>query len=214
EALEEKIQALPSGSALNLQNIPSKLPASVSLFEKNPKAQSLVVMSYRGLSLRDPERDTLQVLQSLLAGQGGRLFIELRDRASLAYTVAPVKMEGLETGCFGAYIGCSPEKVLKAIEMMKIEFQKLMQSPVPEIELERSKRYLMGRSVIDLQKNPAQANAIHYAGIYDLDPMDAFQFAERLQKVSARQVQNLAQKIFSGPHVLSVVGPEDPWSSN
>ena len=65
---------------------------------------------------------------------------------------APVRMDGLDTGYFGGYIGCSPEKGKKAIEMMKTEFDELTNTPVSQIELDRAKKYLIGKHDISLQK--------------------------------------------------------------
>ncbi|MCB0408457.1 MAG: insulinase family protein, partial [Bdellovibrionales bacterium] len=154
---------------------------------------------------------TLQVMQSILAGQGGRLFLELRDKESLAYTVAPLRMEGVDAGYFGAYIGCSPEKGSKALSMMKIEFKKLMNDLVPKAELERSQRYLIGRHDIDLQKTSSVASAILFDAIYGLDAEEPFRFAERIGVVTAEMVRELAQKIFSYPEVAISVGPESPF---
>ncbi len=209
--IENRIKNFSTGSRWSMPMKPSSLKESKQVYEHSQKAQSHVILNYRGLALTDPERDALQVLQSVLAGQGGRLFLELRDKASLAYSVSPIKMEGLETGSFGAYIGCSPEKVPKAIEMMKWEFDKLCQTRVDDGELARSKNYLAGHADIDLQRTSSVANSIQYAGIYGLPPEDAFQFAQRVQNVTAEQVQKLAQRIFSQPAVTVVVGPENPF---
>jgi zinc protease len=78
-----------------------------------------VMVPPRGISLTDERRFALDIIQAILAGQGGRLFLELRDKASLAYTVSPIHMNGVEGGYFGAYIGCSPEKGAKAVQMLK-----------------------------------------------------------------------------------------------
>ena len=132
------------------------------------REQSHVIVGYKGITLDDPRRYTLQVMQSILAGQGGRLFLELRDKASLAYSVSPMRMEGIDSGYFGAYIGCSPEKGAKAIEMMDIEFRKLVERLVGSAELDRAKRYLIGRHDIDLQRNSSICSSILFNEIYGI----------------------------------------------
>ena len=86
------------------------------------------------MNLTDPDRYVLQVIQAVMAGQGGRLFMELRDKNSLAYSVSPIKMESLETGYFGGYIACSPEKVEKSIELFDLEFKKICNTKIPQSE--------------------------------------------------------------------------------
>ncbi|UCF89084.1 MAG: insulinase family protein, partial [bacterium] len=52
---------------------------------REDKAQTHVILGYPGPALNAPDLDALEVLNAVLAGQGGRLFTELRDRKSLAY---------------------------------------------------------------------------------------------------------------------------------
>ncbi|MGZ3742905.1 MAG: M16 family metallopeptidase [Pseudobdellovibrionaceae bacterium] len=181
------------------------------LYQESKKEQSHVIMGVRGLTITDKDRYALEVIQSVLSGQGGRLFIELRDKNSLAYSVAPMRMEGLETGYFGAYIGCSPEKVNKAIPMLKNEFQKLVDTKVPEQELLRAKRYLIGRHDIDLQKKSAISNSILFDRIYGLDPREGLDVADKYFAVEAADLQSLAERLFKQHFIISVVGPENPF---
>lgn len=185
--------------------------SSVQKFIESQKEQSHIILGYPGLTFTSEERFALQLMQSVLAGQGGRLFMELRDKESLAYSVAPLRMEGIDTGYFGAYIGCSPEKGGKAIDMMKIEFQKLVDALVPSAELQRSKRYLIGRHDIELQRNSSVASAILFDVVYGLDPGEAFRFAERINSVTANEIREIAEKIFKSPEVAICVGPESPF---
>lgn len=184
---------------------------TLRLFEANEKEQTHIVYGFPGLTLTDPQRFSLQVLQSILAGQGGRLFIELRDKASLAYSVAPLRMEGLDGGYFAAYIGCSPEKGAKAIAMMETEFSKLCDKEVPEAELERARRYLIGRHDIDLQRNTAVSSSLLFDEIYDIDFVETYRYAERIRAVSAKDVRNLARQLLQQKFIISAIGRECPW---
>jgi zinc protease len=146
-----------------------------------------------------------------LAGQGGRLFIELRDKASLAYSVSPMRMEGLEGGYFGAYIGCSPEKSATALRMMREEFTKLVEAPVPEDELARAQRYLIGKHDIELQKNSSITSSILFDHIYGIDFLDTYKYGEHIRLVTSEKIQELAKKIFSQNSVTCLVGPKGAW---
>jgi len=161
--------------------------------------------------VKDPDRYSLEVLQAILAGQGGRLFIELRDKASLAYSVAPVQLSGIETGYFGAYIGCSPEKGKTAIKMIHEELDKIATQVPPESEIERAKKYLIGRNHIDNQRNGSQASSILFDELYGIDCEESFRYAENLKEVSPVTVQGLARKLFEAPSVTVAVGPVEPW---
>lgn len=176
------------------------------VFLEKDKEQSHVIIGWRGLCLTDPDRFALQAIQAILAGQGGRLFYELRDKNSLAYSVSPLKMESLETGYFGGYIACSPEKVEKAIEMFQIEFKKLMTETVSNEELDRAKRYLIGQHDIGLQRKSALCNLLVFDEVYGNDYNQSLHVALEYQKVTQEKIIELSQKLFSKPHVVSVVG--------
>lgn len=181
------------------------------VYEESKKAQSHIVLGYPGVKITDDDKYTLQVMQSVLAGQGGRLFVELRDKASLAYSVAPLRMDGLDGGYFGAYIGCSPEKAKKAIEMLHVEFDKLKDRLIEPEELERAQRYLIGRHDIELQRNSNITSSILFDQIYGIDYRDTYRFADHIRGVSREKIRDLASDLLSRPSVTSVVGAERPW---
>lgn len=207
ENLNGLLKTMPSGKKQDGTSALSKITKDEFSFKELKKEQSHIVVGYRGLSFADKERYTLDVIQSILAGQGGRLFFELRDKNSLAYSVSPLKMAGVETGYFGAYIGCSPEKSQKAIQMIKDEFNKLCTTKVGADELARSQRYLAGRNDIDLQRKGSICNSILFDVVYGLDSEETFKSSAKFFEVTANDVQSLSQKIFSQNSVISVVGP-------
>lgn len=207
--IEQATKDIPVGKKFD-KTFSTNYPKTEShRFYELKKEQSHLITAYPGLRITDKDRYTLHIIQSILAGQGGRLFIELRDRNSLAYSVSPMRMEGIEAGYFGAYIGCSPDKIDKALEMMRIEFKKLCTVKVGADELERAKRYLIGRHDIDLQRVSAIASSILYDDIYGIPYDESFHFSEKYQSVTAEHVMRVAQTIFEAPPVVSVVGPRD-----
>lgn len=209
----ETLQRVPKAANYRdpQQMVPvAELNQNLTGFESAAKEQTHVLYGFPALSLSDKDRFVLQIIESILSGQGGRLFMELRDKASLAYSVSPIKMEGLETGYFGAYIGCSPEKPDTALQMMQVEFNKLMSTLVPEDELKRSKNYLIGRHDIDLQKNSAMTASLTFSALYGLPLTEVFDYSSHINAVTAADIQRVAQKIFSQKSVAVAVGPQKP----
>ncbi|MGZ3798492.1 MAG: M16 family metallopeptidase, partial [Pseudobdellovibrionaceae bacterium] len=211
KSLEQITKAMPRGNKVANSFTVAELKEDKKVFHQLTKEQSHIIVGYRGLTLKDDERYTLEVIQSILSGQGGRLFIELRDKNSLAYSVSPMHMEGIECGYFGGYIGCSPEKSEKAISMLKAEFQKLADTKISSEELARAQRYLVGRHDIELQRKSTICNAIIFDDIYGLDYRQSLDVAEKYFSITPENVQNLAQRIFSQPKVISLVGPVEGW---
>lgn len=185
---------------------PAPLREDKKLFLEKDKEQSHIIIGYRGIPITDSDRFVLHAIQAILAGQGGRLFYELRDKNSLAYSVSPLKMESIETGYFGGYIACSPEKADKAIKMFQIEFKKMCDKLVGQDELQRAQRYLIGQHDIGLQRKSAICNLIVFDEVYGNDYRQSLNVTEEYQKVTAERIQQLSQKLFIKPSVVSVVG--------
>ncbi len=203
KALEKSLSAGTSFKThLDMSNLNRPKTAQIKL----EKEQTHIVLGYRGLNIQSEDRYTLDVIQSILSGQGGRLFLELRDKNSLAYSVSPIRMEGIETGYFGTYIGCSPDKKEKAIEMMRAELKKMMTQFVGEEELQRAKNSLIGQQAISLQRKSSVSQSILLDVAYGLPANLTFEVIEKYKKITKEQVKELSHRLFSGPEVLSIVG--------
>ena len=172
------------------------------------KAQSHLVVGFLGASFRDPARFPLDVLASVLSGQGGRLFFELRDKRSLAYSVTAMSVDGLDPGYFAVYIGTSPEKAATALEGMRSELARVREERIPEVELERAKRYLIGSHAIGLQRRASLAATLCLDELYGLGAEAYREYDARVQAVTSEAILDAAQK-FLNPRgeVVAEVGP-------
>jgi len=172
------------------------------------RAQAHVVMGFQGLTLFDPDRHALEVLSTVLSGMGGRLFTELRDKRSMAYTVTSLAVEGIDPGYFAVYIGTSPDKREAAEAGMEAELQKVLDHPITPAELDRAKAHLVGTHEIGLQRNAARAALLALDGVYGLG-LDNFEhYDERIQSVTAEDVLRVARRILQLDRaVVAVVGP-------
>ncbi len=172
------------------------------------KEQAHIVLGFPGVRLSDPERFTLEVISTVLSGQGGRLFVELRDRRSMAYSVGSYSQEGLDPGFFCVYIGCSPEKVDEATEAIRTELARVRDARVLPDELERARRYLIGSHEIGLQRPAARAAVLSFDEAYGLGHMAHREYAERIEAISADMILDVAQRYLEPRReVLAVVGP-------
>ncbi|MGQ0504329.1 MAG: M16 family metallopeptidase [Myxococcaceae bacterium] len=172
------------------------------------RAQSHLVLGFLGARVTDAWRRPLEVLSTLLSGQGGRLFVELRDKRSMAYSVSSYAVEGLDPGYFAVYMGTSPEKLDAALAGVQQELKKVREERISEAELTRAQRHLIGAHEIGLQRNSARAALLALDHCYELGDQDFFEYAEQIQSVTVEQVQEVAQRVIELDRaVISVVGP-------
>jgi zinc protease len=172
------------------------------------KAQSHVVLGFPGARVSDDWKRPLEVLSTMLSGQSGRLFIELRDKQSLCYSVSSMTVEGVDPGYFAVYIGTSPEKVDQALAGIRAELTKVRDELASPAELERAKQHLMGVHEVGLQRNGARAGVMALDATYGLGADRYLRYADEVNSVTAEQVQQVAARVIDfQKSALTVVGP-------
>ena len=176
--------ALPSTPA------PRQAHQLVGDLEKN---QAHLIIGYDAPRLADEDRFALDVMHTVLSGQGGRLFMELRDRQSLAYSVYASVLLGVEASSFMISIGTSPEKIEQATYGM-IDQVRRLHDGISVQELEDAKRYLIGNHDISLQRSSNRAMSCALDELYGLGYRRAYDYSDRIAQVSAEQVAALAQR--------------------
>ncbi len=184
-------------------------PKAIQKIERlKDKFQAHLVLGFQGLSYSDPNRYALDVLNNILAGQGGRLFIELRDKMSLAYSVTSMTQEGLEPGYFGVYIATEPRKVATAIEGILKELEKVVAKAVTKEELERAKQYMVGAYEIDLQRNSTVATQLAFNELYGMKRNEWLELPKKILQINQQDVLRVARKIITlNRYILSIVRP-------
>ncbi|MBW2281612.1 MAG: insulinase family protein [Deltaproteobacteria bacterium] len=173
---------------------PAAEPRLASL--KKEKQQVHVVMGFLALTLADPDLPALDVLTQMLSGQGGRLFLELRDKRSLAYSVTAFSIEGLDPGSFGVYIASAPDKLDEARDGLTRELQRVLDGPIAEYELDRARNYLMGSNAVGLQRYATQASLLSLDELYGLEATHYLDYAERIAAVTLEDVERVARRLI------------------
>ena len=210
----ESAERLLEGLSNKAFELPSPLcneePKKEAIKRVSPdKLQAHILVGARGTSFSDRERFSLDVLQAVLAGQGGRLFMNLRDRQSLAYTVTAFNQDAYDPGAFGLYIATKPENFQKALEGIHRELNRVREEKIPKDELARAKNYLVGSYDLSIQTNAAQASLMASFERYGLG-YSAYQlYPKHIQAVTARDVQKAARKYLCPDCLVeAVVIPE------
>jgi zinc protease len=171
------------------------------------REQVHIIVGGHGIRVSSPERMTLRILHTLLGGQGGRLFVELREKKSLAYTVAPMSFEGIEPGYIGTYIACAPDKREQAIAGIRAVYEKLAKTPPSESEMKRAKEFFLGRRAMDLQGDSALAGFYGVQTLYDLPILTEKEVRKRVMDVKAKDIQAFIEKYYlNQPMVTAAVG--------
>jgi zinc protease len=119
--------------------------------------QAVVFVGFPAPKLLSDEAKALEVLNGVLTGLGGRLFVELRDKRSLGYMTGSAFNSFFQRGIFFGYANPGAEGVDEAVRVILHELDLVTREPVTDDELSLAKAWLIGSHVMELQRNGAQA---------------------------------------------------------
>ena len=202
EAVRQKVEALfgKSGGKAARLDIPALKPAAKPTFDamKDPKAKQVqIILGYPAPDSADPSRHAADILEAVLGGMGGRLFNDLRDQRSLAYSVQPFYSSAQSAGLFGVYMGVGPGKEKEALSGLAEHLERVRKEPPAKAELDRAKAYLVGNLAIGMQSYGAQAAVMSSNEYLGLGWDYYRQLPEDLNAVSGKAVRSLADKYLS-----------------
>lgn len=171
--------------------------------------QTHLCLSVPGLSRHHPERFALHLLNTILGeGMSSRLFLEIRERQGLAYSIDSYVSSLHDTGALTAYAGVDPCSLPMAITAILREWDRLREEPVPEEELVKAKEFIKGQLILQMENS---SNVAAWYGRQELlleEIMSVDEVIEAIEAVSAAELQSLSQKLFCEEKLhLTVVGP-------
>ncbi len=173
------------------------------------KEQVHILLGFLGTTVTSEDQYPLQILDAILSGQGGRLFVKLRDEQSLAYDLRALNVTGIDPGYFALYIASSAEKEEQALQGLILEVKRILDGGVTEDEVERAKRYIVGNYEISLQSNSSLASNIALNEIYNLGYDFYKRYPEKINGVTVKEVNETARRYLDlERYALSIIRPE------
>jgi zinc protease len=174
--------------------------------ERREKQQAHFVIGYPGARFTDPDRYSLDVLGSALAGMGGRLFVNLRDKKSLAYSVTSFSSEQVDPGFFAFYMGTSADKLDVAVADTLKEIGEVKQGGITPEELDRARKWMIGTYEIGLQSNGSYTSKMVYNELYGVGYEETFAAPEKIAAVTLADVNRLAATVLdTGKYTIAIL---------
>jgi zinc protease len=171
----------------------ARSPESREVYRYLDRAQAHLVLGFPGATVDASDRFALEVLVTVLGGQGGRLFGELRDKQGLVYRVSAHSVEGVAPGFVAVYLACAPDKLEAALAAVRGELARVRDGGITADELERAKSYLVGSHQIAMQRRSAIANAMAYHEAYGLGWASWARYDDAIAAVTAADVAAAAR---------------------
>ena len=179
--------------------------------ETRDSDQAHLRLGVRGLPTTHRDRYTMQVMGAILGGgMSSRLFTEVRERLGLAYYVFCHHQSYDDTGTLFSQSGVDIKRIDLAVQTILREFGKLVREPVDEVELRRTKNYLKGRMVLQLEDPRGLLTFGLRREVLENRLAEPEEVLEGVEAVTAADIQRLAGEVIRDEGLnFGVVGPFD-----
>jgi predicted Zn-dependent peptidase len=185
---------------------PPKVVPRIIMRNKKSLEQVQICIGVPCHPIAHEKRYASYILNTVLGGgMSSRLFQNIRERQGLVYAIYSDLNPYRDTGCLGVYAGTSRTSASRVVESIIAEFRNLKSGPVPEEELRRCKDQLKGSLMLSLESSTARMSNLarqemYFERFYDLDEL-----IERIESVTADDLQNLANDFFRTENIAVTV---------
>ena len=204
-----------------LSDIPNSIETESHIVSPNPikqeygeiikkdANQAQIIQGWIVPTIGEPEYPVFMLINVILGASGlsSRLFLELREKKGLAYTVRTSYETHRKSAVFSIYIGTEPSNIKTSISGFKEEIEKIKTIPVSETELKNAVNNLIGKQQFVTEKNSQQANMMAYYSIMGKPFEYQKAVVEMLHKVTPNDILSCANKYFTDDYVLSIIKP-------
>lgn len=155
------------------------------------------------------ETAVFRVINSYLSGGlSSRLHKVFREDQGLAYSVGSSYSPKMDRGHFILLIGTAPENIELVKSKFKKEIQRLKTQALSDKELNNVKSKIIGNYALSQETNQSKSDLLGKIEVIDKKFGFNYDFPDLINKITAEDIINTANKYFNQPYIFSVVAPE------
>ena len=188
---------------------PKKLPKSNACQHKETE-QVQFGMAFYGLKMGHKDMAATSLLANILGGtMSSRLFIQIRERRGLCYSINASHQPMEDIGVFSIMSGLEKNRLGEAIPAIIKELKQVAKKGVTSEELRRAKDNIRGRTTLGFEDSATQAEWYGKQWLFQGKLETPEQRMARFAKVTAADVKRVAGMIFKPESMASaVIGPQ------
>jgi predicted Zn-dependent peptidase len=179
-------------------------PAMVT--KKMDTYQNHCIIGNVAYNLKDKRRIGMFMLNNILGGQGlnSRLNLSLREKNGLAYNVESGYNPYSDTGAFSIYFGTDSQNLGKSISIAKSELNKLMNTRLGTIQLNKAKNQIKGYLVRGYENHESLMLSLGKS-LLVFNKIDTLEdTCKKIDAVTSSELLEIANEIFE-PSQLSTL---------
>lgn len=209
EKIKEAFMGMTTGAEIKKLKPKESQEKPALLVKYKESDQTHLILGVRGYDIFDKRRFTTEVISDLLGGgMSSRLFQKIREEMGAAYYVNAGTDFFSDHGYLRASAGVECQRLPEVVGAIVAEFQRLRDESVPLTELQKVKDHLIGGLMLGLETSDDLARFYGGQEIVEKKIMTPAQIVERIQAVTAEEIQEVARDLFKNEGLnLAVIGP-------
>lgn len=188
--------------------MPARVCHDLAYQDKNTE-QVQLAMAFHGIALGDERMPAANILGTILGGSmSSRLFIEVREKLGLCYSIQAGHQAMEDTGIFQIMTGLDKRRVDEAVRVIWKELKKVSNKPISADELRRAKDHIRGKLTLAFEDSSTYADWYARQWIFQKKQETPEQRLKRLEAVTPKHIQALAKQLFRPEHMAAaLIGP-------
>ena len=189
-------------------------PYRLELF--SPIIQTYFEIGNLAISYNHEDRMPLFLLNNIIGGgMSSRIFQAVREREGLAYTVYTYNDMGSDIGLVSCAGSCSPEKMERLENVVRLEYSNLLHSGVAQEELDNNRAQIKSQLIFSLegmvnQMYRSARNEILYRRF-----MPVAELVDQVDSVTLADLAHCAEHYFNPDSLLVAThGPEPDYQED
>jgi len=173
-------------------------------------AQAHLVIGTVAYPYRHPDDPAARLIAAILGrGLSSRLFVNVRERKSLAYSVNAATENYVDTGEFEVYAGVNLAKQADAIAAIIEELRLIGSQPVGEEELSKAKNQMRGGLQMAMENNSAVADRLGTQQLLLGEIRSVEQTLAEIDAVTPADITRVAAEMLAPNRLrLGIISPE------
>lgn len=165
--------------------------------ERKETNQVQMMLGFPGFKYEADENPIVSVMNTILGGSmSSRLFIQIRERRGLAYSVHSGSSGFEDTGYLYVSAGLEAKNINKALEVIQSEIHKLIEKGVTKQELADAKTNIRGKLTLSMENSSTQANWYAHQALFAKKIRTPEEKLQEMEKVTNEQIQKLAKHAY------------------
>jgi predicted Zn-dependent peptidase len=180
------------------------------IMHRMPLEQCSAVLAFPGPGVFEARRFPLGLL-SLIVGGGmaSRLFVEVRERRGLTYTIDAGETAYSDAGLWSVEWQCAPGKLLAILQLVRATLAEVAEHGVTKAELIRAKGQMRGQTALSYDGAGSRMSRLGTNAVVG-DERTLSELLRCFDQVTAEQVRAEAANLFSYAPTLAVAGARVP----